>query len=312
MTEVIRGWDGLPSFQERGSYVTWGVFDGVHRGHQQIVRTLVKEAGRAGVPSVVLTFDPSPDEVLRNRSPELICSVSSRERHLSELGPDYVGVVPFTSLFSSYSPEEFYTSFLCERLHIRGIVLGEGARFGNERQGDIEQLRTLSEPDSVSVHTCSHLEVNGERVSSTRVREAIRAGALEKAEALLGRRVSVSGTVVRGQGRGRDIGYPTANLDLDHDVYPPRGIYGGSVTQDEHTYPAVASIGVRPTFQGESREVVEVHLLDFEGDLYDERITFCFHCFLREEEQYEEVDELVEQIERDIQNFREHPSFPDS
>jgi riboflavin kinase/FMN adenylyltransferase len=310
MTDIFRGWKELPRFRDNGSCVTWGVFDGVHLGHQDILNTLVDEAEELGTPSVILTFDPHPVEVLRDASPDLICSVESRVRYMQELGPDVIAVVPFTDSFSDQTPEEFYESILRKRLNTRGIVLGEGARFGRNREGDIDRLKSLSTDDNVTVTSCDHREVGGERISSTRLRKVIESGDLDEAETLLGRPFEVTGQVVRGEGRGREIGYPTANLELDHDIYPPRGIYGGVVPLSDGVYPAVTSIGVRPTFDGGVEEVVEVHILNFSGDLYDRVLRFKFLCFLREEEEYDSAEELVEQIERDISNFRDHPSHP--
>ncbi len=310
MTETFRGWKELPRFKDGGCCVTWGVFDGVHRGHQDIFKTLFEEAQTLGLPSVILTFHPHPVEVLRETSPDLICSVASRVKYIQELGPDFLAVVPFTESFSEQTPEEFYRAILRKRLNTKGIVLGEGARFGRNREGDIDQLKELSANDGVTVTACPHKRVGGERISSTRLRKVIESGDLAEAESLLGRPFDVTGTVIRGEGRGREIGYPTANLDLDHDIYPPRGIYGGVVPLSDQTYPAVTSIGIRPTFDGELEEVVEVHLLNFSGDLYDQTLRFTFLCFLREEEEYDSAEELVEQIERDIANFRKHPSHP--
>lgn len=310
MTDLYRGWNELPRFRDAGSCITWGVFDGVHQGHQRIFSTLVEEAEKLDTPSVVLTFDPHPVDVLQGTSPDLICSVESRVQYIEELGPDVIAVVPFTESFSDQSPEEFYQSILRDRFNTKGIVLGEGARFGRNREGDIDQLKSLSADDEVTVTSCPHKEIGGERISSTRLRTVIQSGDLDEAKNLLGRPFDVTGQVIRGQGRGREIGYPTANLDLDHDIYPPRGIYGGVVPLSDQTYPAVTSIGVRPTFDGGVEEVVEVHLLNFSGDLYDRTLRFTFLCFLREEEEYDSAEELVEQIERDIANFRNHPSHP--
>lgn len=290
--------------------MTWGVFDGVHRGHRKILHTLVNRAAENEVPAGVLTFDPHPAEVVGQSAPPSIYSLNTRVEFLKQAGPDVVGVLPFSESFSDQSPSEFYRDVLRGTLNVRGVVLGRGARFGNERSGDLSLLRELGQPDGVEVISCDYAEVDGERVSSSRIRDAIRNGDLEVARRMLGRPVQTSGTVVKGQRRGHEIGFPTANLDLDHDVYPPRGIYGGVVPLGDRIKPAVTSIGIRPTFEGEEREVVEVHLLDFDGDLYGESLTFRFRCFLREEEAYARVDELIEQIKRDVQAYRNHPSYP--
>ncbi len=312
MTEVLEDWTSLPTFEPMGSSVSWGVFDGVHAGHRKIIETLVGRARKEDLPSVVLTFDPHPRSVVGSEAPRSIYSLDTRLSFLSELGPDYVGVIPFSESFANQTPEQFYESVLRSSLSAKVVVLGKGAKFGRDREGDLDRLRELGRPEGMDVVACDYAEVGGKRVSSSRIRTAITEGRLEKASEMLKRPVRVSGTVVRGEGRGHEIGFPTANLDLDHDVYPPRGIYGGVVPLQDSRYPAVASIGIRPTFEDEKREVVEIHLLNFEGNLYDQQLVFKFHCYLRDEEEYEEVDELIEQIEQDIQQYRQHPSFPDS
>ncbi len=313
MTELVEGWNSFPDFDRTETSVSWGVFDGVHRGHRRIIERTVEAGQEHDVQSLVISFDPHPVKVLAGEGPPAITPIRRRLELMAELGPDLVGLVPFDKKFASLSPTAFYQEILRDRLSARAICVGREARFGKDRAGDIETLKELVEEEQVSVYPCDHVQYRGERISSTRIRRAIEAGELDDAREMLGRDVTVSGTVVRGEGRGKEIGYPTANLELDHDVYPPRGIYGGiAVLEEGEKHPAVSSIGIRPTFEDEPVEIVEVHILDFDKDIYGQYLEFQFLHHIRGEEEFDTVEELIEQMDQDVEDFRTSDRFPAS
>ncbi len=304
-----RGVTGAPSGWGR-CVVTIGVFDGVHRGHQQIVGRAVAKARALGVPSVVLTFDPHPSEVVRPGShPPMLTGQRYRADLLEQLGVDVVCVLPFTREFSRLSPEGFVHEVLVEHLHASAVVVGENFHYGARAAGDIASLSASGRRFGFSVEGVELLGSADTTWSSTYVRSCVLAGEVEQAALALGREHRVEGVVVRGDRRGRELGYPTANLQpLPWSAVPADGVYAGRLVRGAEQLPAAISIGTNPTFEGLERRV-EAFVLDWSGDLYGEQVGLAFTARLRETLRFDGVEALVEQMARDVARTRElaHP-----
>jgi riboflavin kinase/FMN adenylyltransferase len=300
--EILPGLDALPDPRLGTPVVTWGVFDGVHVGHRRVLDTLLRWARGEGVPSVVVTFDRHPLEVLRGVSVPLISPLAERLRLLGEKGLDAVLVLNFTKEFARTTADAFIRDVVADKLRARGVVLGHDSRFGRDRAGDLATLETLSRELGLAVRRCEPELFEGRPVSSSLIRELILAGRLDEAKRLLGRPPSVIGTVARGDRRGSSIGVPTANLELHHAAKPPGGVYAADVPLDGRVYRAVVNIGTRPTFKAGAPETIEAHLLDFGGgELYGRVLEVRFLARLREEKRFDGVEALKAQIARDIE-----------
>ena len=307
-----RGVEQAPSGWGR-CVVTIGVFDGVHRGHQRIIGRAVALAAERGVLSVVLTFDPHPSEILRPGShPALLTGTRAKAELLEALGVDVMCVVPFTKEFSRLTPDAFVHEVLVERLHVSAVVIGDNFRYGAKGAGDVDALRAAGHRLGFAVEGVA-LEGTGEATySSTYVRALIDAGEVRAAAEVLGREHRIEGLVVRGDQRGREIGYPTANLSLlPWSAVPADGIYAGHLVRGSAMLPAAISIGTNPTFAGRERRV-EAFVLDFDGDLYGERVAASFTERLRPMVRFATVEGLVAQMDQDVQRTREilsvHPT----
>ncbi len=304
--ERWRGLEAAPADWGR-SVVTIGVFDGVHRGHQQIIGYTVKQARERGLASVVVTFDPHPSEVVRPGSHPAILTEPARKAELiEELGVDVLCVLPFTVEFSRLSPESFVHDVLVERLHAAHVVVGENFRFGHRASGDVKLLERLGRTFGFSVSEAPLVTEDDTVFSSTYIRSCVHAGEVSRAAAALGRPHRVEGVVIRGDRRGRLLGYPTANL-LCHEyaAIPADGVYAGwFIRENSRPLPVAASIGTNPTFAGIERRV-EGHILDFDDDLYGERVAIEFVERLREQRTYDTVEALVRQIGKDVEQTRQ-------
>lgn len=299
-----RGYEAAPAGWGR-SVVTIGVFDGVHRGHQEVIGHAVKQARELGLQSVVLTFDPHPAEVVRPGSRPAVLTEPGRQAELIEaLGVDALCVQPFTPEFSRRSPEEFVHDVLVSRLHASLVVVGENFRFGHRAAGDVSLLTQLGRRFGFAVHTPPLVTVDGTVFSSTYIRACVAAGDVAAAAVALGRPHRLEGVVVRGDARGRQLGFPTANL-LHHRyaAVPADGVYAGWCRWRDQRHMAAISIGTNATFAGTDRRV-EAYLLDFDGDLYGERVALDFVRRLREQRTYPEVGPLVAQIQEDVAQTR--------
>lgn len=285
--------------------VTLGMFDGVHRGHQKIIKSVRHYASEKKGESVIITFDRHPKSLLENRTPSFITSLEHRLVLFERLGVDHTIVLNFGPKLAQMTAEDFIHEILVGWLGVRCIVLGFNCHFGKDREGDITLVRTLADTYSFEVYECPPVIYKGQVISSTAIRKAILEGALEKAEGMLGRPVSILGTVVKKSGRGRIMGYPTANLNLHHEVRPPRGVYGTKVHYGGQDYPALTNIGLRPTFAKESFPAeeetleIEVHILGFQGSLYGQNLEVQFLFKIRDERPFKTGEELKTQIEKD-------------
>jgi riboflavin kinase/FMN adenylyltransferase len=298
-----RGYQAVPAGWGR-SVVTIGVFDGVHRGHQEIIGRTVKLARELGLQSVVVTFDPHPAEVVRPGSHPAVLTEPPRQAELIEsLGADALCVVPFTPEFSRLSPEAFGHDVLVEHLHAAAVVVGENFRFGHRAAGDVRLLTELGRRFGFTV-TTPPLVAGDVVFSSTYIRACVAAGDVATAAAALGRPHRLEGVVIRGDRRGHELGFPTANLlHGRYAAVPADGIYSGWCRWRGETHMAAVSIGTNPTFSGRERRV-EAYLLDFAGDLYGERVALDFVGQLREQRTYDAVAPLVRQIQEDVAQVR--------
>jgi len=284
---------------------TIGVFDGVHRGHQQIIRAAVERSAAARLPSVVITFDPHPAEVVRpGTHPTALTTPRHKAELVEALGADVLCLLPFTLEFSRMSPKDFAHAVLVERLHAATVVVGENFRFGHHAAGGVDTLVTLGAEFGFAAMGVPLLAEDGTTISSTFVRACVDAGDVAMAARALGRPHRVEGIVVRGEARGRTIGFPTANLQtLAHAAVPADGVYAGHLVRRTERLPAAISIGTNPTFAGRERRV-EAFVLDFDGDLYGEHVAADLVSRLRDTERFDSVDALVEQMHRDVAQAR--------
>ncbi|MEV4532268.1 bifunctional riboflavin kinase/FAD synthetase [Asanoa sp. NPDC049518] len=303
--ERWRGYQAAPGGWGR-SALTIGVFDGVHRGHQAIIGHLVKRANEFGVKSVVVTFDPHPAEVVRPGSHPAILTEPKRKAELIEaLGVDVLCVVPFTQDFSRLPAEEFVHDALVESLHAALVVVGENFRFGHKAAGDVPLLERLGRTFGFAVEGAPLVSSDDTVFSSTYIRSCIDAGDVTAAAAALGRPHRLEGIVVRGDQRGTEIGFPTANLSVHrYAAVPADGIYAGWLLRRGERLPAAISIGTNPTFSGRERRV-EAYILDFDGDLYGERVALDFVVRLRDMLKFDGVEPLVAQMADDVAQTRQ-------
>ena len=289
------------------SWLTIGSFDGVHKGHQQILRDMTAGAHQTNTTAVVLTFHPHPAVVLGKRSgPFYLTSPEERASLLAQLGVDIVLTCPFNLHVARTSAKDFMHE-LSMHLHMNQLWVGYDFALGKNREGDVPTLKHLGKSLGYEVHVINPVKLNGEVISSSAIRTALGSGDVAKASELLGRPYQVSGEIVHGDGRGRTIGIPTANLEVWAErAIPKAGVYVCKAHVQDKTIGAVTNIGVRPTFENQSTSpTVEAHLLNYNGDLYGKRMKLDFVARLRDERRFESIESLVQQINSDIQLGRE-------
>lgn len=280
--------------------VAQGTFDGIHLGHQAVIRTAVERARARGLPAVALTFDPLPMTVLRpGEAAAAILPLDERLERIAGLGPDVALVIPFTPEFSRVEADAFVRDVLAGLVKAREVVVGFNHTFGRGAAGTPERLRGLAAPFGIRVHVVPALTVDGILVSSSSLREALRKGDVERAANLLGRPYTLSGRVTRGTLRGRTLGFPTANLRLSGPLLLASGVYVARATWDGESAQAVVNIGVRPTFD-EATPTVEAHLLDVSLDLYDRLLAIAFLARIRDEMKFPSAEALKTRIAEDV------------
>ncbi|HXG41601.1 MAG TPA: bifunctional riboflavin kinase/FAD synthetase [Dehalococcoidia bacterium] len=292
----------------RESAVTIGKFDGVHRGHQHLISWLVSRARRDGLAPVVITLHPNPLTVLRPGMPvTYLCTLEERLEMLRALGPERVGVLTFTSELALLSAREF-VALLMETLRMRLLVGGPDMALGRDREGTMEVLSALGQEMGFRVEPAPMLREDGRKVGSSALREALAQGQMEEVARLLGRPYRLRGPVVRGAGRGRGLGFPTANVAVAPDLaLPAFGVYVTRALVDDRWLPSCTNVGVRPTFADERPAVtVEAYILDYDGDLYGRSIALEFLHRLRDELKFTTVEELVAAMHGDVERTREY------
>jgi len=308
--KIFRDPEGLGSVPN--PVIAIGNFDGVHIGHQKIIETVTTRARAIGGTSILMTFDPHPLSILRPAGrPPLIMPMSEKIRALSTLGLEILLIIRFTREFAAVRAEEFVEDLLGRKLSAREVYVGSNFHFGRGGVGDFDLLRAEGARHGITVERVPVVLFDSQPVSSTRIRENIERGSVERAAAMLGREYAIKGLVVHGRGRGTGLGFSTANLSTDSELIPVEGVYVTRAEVAGETHPSVANIGVRPTF-GENERVIETHLLDYTGpEIYGQtmRLAFCAH--LRDEHRFDSSEELKAQIAKDIASarawFRTHP-----
>lgn len=302
--QLVRGLHNLkPAL--RGCVATIGNFDGVHRGHQAILQRLRERAAELQLPSCVVIFEPQPREFFGpDNAPVRLSRLRDKLELLAAAGVDRVLCLAFNRRLRELSAADFVRTVLVDGLGVQHLEVGDDFRFGCDRAGDFPFLEQAGKQFGFSVEDAITIELDGERVSSTRVRNAAQVADFALAEQLLGRPFSISGRVLHGQKLGRQLGTPTANVQLKRRRAPLNGVYLVSVELDGRVQPGVANIGMRPTVAGDGRAHLEVHLLDFAGDLYGRRLTVVFHRKLRDEQRFASLEALKAAIDADIASAR--------
>lgn len=309
--DYVRGSAGLKQVLDH-AVVTVGNFDGLHMGHLAIIDTVVDRARRLGGDAVVYTFDPHPRQVVHpENAPRLLTTIEQRVELFEACGVNVVIVEPFTREFSKIPAEVFIREILHERIRPVEVYVGYDFHFGRDREGSMRMLTELGPKLGFSVTIIPEVVVDAGDVNSTRIRQMLVQGRVEEAFAMLGRRYTVRGRVVEGERRGREIGFPTANLELENEILPAAGVYAGRMRfldagdpPEGSEFMAVTNVGVRPTFGDEQRLVAEAHLLDFSADAYGRRVELSFAHRLRDELRFSGIPALREQIAKDILDGR--------
>lgn len=306
--EFIAGIAGLEP-RHSGCVATIGSFDGVHRGHQAILARLAEEGRKLGLPTLVMVFEPQPHEYFsRESAPARLMRLREKVNALFALGVDRVLCLRFNEHLRSLSAQAFIDDILVRRLAVAHLEIGDDFRFGCDRAGDFALLQQAGRQHGFAVRDSHTFLLNGERVSSTRVRQLLEADALAEAATLLGRPFSVTGRVVYGKRLGRTLGAPTANIGLGRYRSPVRGVYVAEVftPHGRERWQAVVNVGVRPTVDGSAKPLLEVHLLNFSGELYGQCLSVEFRHKLRNEKKFNSLEELKQQIQQDITAARQY------
>lgn len=287
-----------------GGWFSIGNFDGVHRGHQRMVECLVERARKANLPAVVFTFDPPPVAILApEHVPPQLSSVERKAELLESMGVTDLLVYPTNRELLELSATEFFKQIIQEQLNARGLVEGPNFFFGKNRGGDVNMLKRLSQSNDIECEVVDPVVTNGNLISSTCIRNMIKSGKMQEAVTMLGHSYQLQGIVTEGSKRGRELGFPTANLEQIATLIPAEGVYAGLVLMNDRRLPAAVHIGPNPTFD-EFNKKVEVHLLDFTGELYGQQLTVEFVSKLRDTHPFESRDALVAQLQKDIYQTR--------
>jgi riboflavin kinase/FMN adenylyltransferase len=287
---------------------TLGSYDGMHRGHVEILRHLITKKKELHLDrSIVLTFDPHPQEILRrnNTKVDLLTTIDERLVLFEKNGVDEVLVIRFSLEFAKTPYHEFFNKILIEKLGTKAMVVGFNHAFGKNREGDIEHLRILAGEGGISVDEVPPLIVDGVSLSSTKIRHALLEGNVVIANQYLGRAYEISGIVEHGDKIGKDLGFATANLNVpEHKLIPGDGVYAGFAVYENRKHPAAISIGTRPTIEPNGERKVEAYILDFEKEIYGEKLTIAFLSYLRAQEKFDSLEALTKQITDDILKVR--------
>lgn len=300
--KLVQGTDKLPDKTIVNPVVTWGVFDGVHVGHQNVLKQVISESQQYKFSSVVITFDRHPAEVLYNKKVPLLIGLRERLELIESNGIDFCVLIRFTKAFSNTTAKQFIDEIIINRLKASCVVLGYDSKFGHDREGDINLLEGYK---NLAVKKAKVTLHNGRPYSSTLIREFINKGQIEDVNMLLGRKYSLKGQVITGASRGKSIGFPTANLRIDNGLIPASGVYAVDcdlpvLAEGTILKKGVVNIGVRPTFS-ENRETVEVYIIDYMGpDFYGKELKLNFLFRLRDERKFKNVEELKLQIDQDV------------
>jgi riboflavin kinase/FMN adenylyltransferase len=304
--EILRS---IPELERlRGSlFLAIGVFDGVHRGHQAVISTSADHAATSNGTPVVVTFDPHPEKVLRPQAaPHLLSATQHKIALIRALGVEHLLIITFDKQFAATEPEDFVQKLVIHSKPLREICVGHEWSFGKNRRGNLDLLKKLGAKFNFDVVGIPPVKINGAVASSTAIRQAIEKGDLAKAAEMLGREYTILGTVTRGDNLGKKIGFPTANLSAHSEQFPPNGVYVAEARIDGELYRGVINLGIRPTVSsGKSERVLEIHLFDFNRDIYGHEVEVRFLKFLRPEKKFANLDALVQQIRQDVERARQ-------
>ncbi len=283
-----------------GVVLTLGNFDGIHLGHQKILKTLKERAEKTGLPSVVYTFEPHPRKVVSpEKGPPLIITQEEKIALIEGFGIDYLLLAHFTKEFAATHPREFVEDVLAKRLRVREVWVGHDYSFGRGREGSVEYLKEMAERLGFRVGVIPAFKKEGVIVSSSLIRRLVKEGDVKRAATFLGRPFSLTGKVVKGEDRGTELGFPTANIEVREELLPKEGVYAGLSTIEGRRYQSVVNVGRAPTFD-RKKTIVETHILDFSGIIYGKDIRVTFVDRIRDEKKFPTVEELTEQIKKDI------------
>jgi riboflavin kinase / FMN adenylyltransferase len=287
-------------------FLAIGVFDGVHRGHQAVISTSADHARAANGTPVVVTFDPHPEKVLRSeRAPHLLSATQHKIALIRNLGVRHLLIITFDKQFAATEPEDFVEQLVIQSKPLCEICVGHEWAFGRNRRGNLDLLKKLGEKLNFEVVGVPPVKANGEVVSSTAIRQAIETGNFAKAAAMLGREYTILGSVTHGDNLGKKIGFPTANLSAHSEQFPPNGVYAAEAKIDNEMHGGVINLGIRPTVSGGKLErVLEIHLFNFDRDIYGRDVEVRFLKFLRPEKKFESLETLVQHIRRDVEQAR--------
>ena len=288
-------------------FLAIGVFDGVHRGHQTVISTSADHARAVNGTPVVVTFDPHPEKVLRPQAaPHLLSATQHKVELIRALGVGHLLVITFDKSFAATEPEKFVEELVAHSKPLHEICVGHEWSFGKNRRGNLDLLKTLGGKFNFEVVGIPPVKINGAVISSTAIRQALEKGDLERAAEMLGREYTILGTVTRGDNLGKKIGFPTANLSAHSEQFPPNGVYAAEAKIDNQLHRGVINLGTRPTVSGgKSERVLEIHLFDFDRDIYGRDVEVRFLKFLRSEKKFENLEALVQQIRQDVKQARE-------
>lgn len=300
---LIRGLQHLEPLQ-KGCVLTIGNFDGLHLGHQRVLKRLAEHSNRLGLPAVVMVFEPQPLEYfLADHSPTRLTRLREKVIQFAKLPIDELLVLPFNNILADYDAEQFIRDILIDKLNVKHLVVGDDFHFGKARRGNFALLQHRGLEQGFAVESTASFELEGMRISSTLIRDALGEGDLALAKMLLGRDYSVCGRVAHGDKRGRALGFPTANLQMFRKNTPLEGVFAVTMTGlDAGELHGVANLGNRPTFDGGAKVVLETHLFDFNQDIYGRYVEVHFKTRLRDEMRFESLTDLKTQIARDIKN----------
>lgn len=300
----VRDVRNFRSFDQR-SVVTIGSFDGVHLGHQAILTQVKERAAHLGLPSVAMTFEPQPQEFFSaEKAPARLMRLRDKVDALLAFGLDHVLCLQFNSALSRLTASDFIRLVLVDGLGTQHLIVGDDFRFGCDRRGDFKMLCEQGQMQDFAVQDTETLEVDGQRVSSTLVRQILQQSDFDRASQLLGRPFTIKGRVIYGQQLGRELGFPTANVQLNRYSAPLSGVFAVLVRVGTEVYQGAANVGVRPTVGDLVKPILEVHLLEFDADLYGKRIEVEFVAKIRNEEKFSTLDKLVEGIQRDVKQIK--------
>lgn len=298
--EIIQGIENLKS-QLRNPVVTLGNFDGIHIGHQRIFQKVIDNAKKINGESVVITFDPHPLKILSpEQCPPLLTPFRKKMMFMEKTGVEKVLCIRFTKAFSEIAPHDFVKQILMEKIHAKKIIIGYNYRFGKEKMGTADSLKEICSSLGIEVEVVDALVVDNIPVSSSKIRELIREGEVEKASKLLGRAYLVMGRVIHGAQRGHHLGFPTANIEMIEELYPKPGVYAVRVELHHQVLNGLANLGFNPTFEAQKLSL-EVHLLNFNQDIYGDELQVSFIRRIRDEMRFSSPKELMDQIQRDIE-----------